>query len=522
MRKSEKIQILTNVFSSWFSLGVNVVVGILLSPFILHRLGDTAFGIWVLIFSVTGYYGLFDLGIRSSVVRYVSKFTATNDTEDLTKVLNTSLFTYTCIGVFTLVVTLVVSVYVERLFHIPADYQSTARKLLLLVGASVAVGFPLGIFAGVLEGIQKFYILYGTNIASTLMRAALIVFFLSRGYGLITVALITVVLPLITSIIRGIIALRLLHTPLGLRYVDRAIFREMANYGGITFMIILAGRLKFKTDEIVIGTFLSAAAITYFNIGARIVDYAVEVVTSLSAIFVPMSSQSEAKGDLARLRKIFIAGNRSCAFIILPISAILIILGKSVIEVWVGAKYVQASYPVLLIFTISCTLMLVQSTSGRMLFGMGKHRTWAIVSLIEGVANLTLSIILVRPYGIIGDSLGTAIPLTCSFVFFMPAHLCKLLQLRLRSFLVQAYVVPVILCTPVVLVLLLLRHWFVPHTFVQLALQISIAGVVYGAGIVWAFLTNRVIQVDLSAKQTTSRQEMLVVSPAIETYQQDV
>jgi len=32
---------------------------------------------------------------------------------------------------------------------------------------------------------------------------------------------------------------------------------------------MLAGRLKFRTDEIVIGTFLSAAAITYFNIGAR-------------------------------------------------------------------------------------------------------------------------------------------------------------------------------------------------------------------------------------------------------------
>ena len=66
-----KIEILKNVSSSWFSLGVNILVGIFLSPFILHRLGDTAYGIWILIFSVTGYYGLFDLGIRSSVVRYV-------------------------------------------------------------------------------------------------------------------------------------------------------------------------------------------------------------------------------------------------------------------------------------------------------------------------------------------------------------------------------------------------------------------------------------------------------------------
>src|SRR5580658_1637146 len=69
MRKRELIK---NVGSGWFSLGVNILVGIFLSPFILHRLGNTAYGAWILVFSVTGYYGLFDLGIRSSIVRYVS------------------------------------------------------------------------------------------------------------------------------------------------------------------------------------------------------------------------------------------------------------------------------------------------------------------------------------------------------------------------------------------------------------------------------------------------------------------
>ena len=64
MRKLEKLQIIKNVSSSWFALAANVVVGFFLWPIIVHRLGDDAAGIWVLIFSITGYYGLFDLGIR--------------------------------------------------------------------------------------------------------------------------------------------------------------------------------------------------------------------------------------------------------------------------------------------------------------------------------------------------------------------------------------------------------------------------------------------------------------------------
>src|SRR5437588_11981490 len=91
-----KFQALKNVGSSWAGLAVNVAVGFFLSPFILHRLGDDAFGLWVLIFSLTGYYGLFDFGIRSSLIRFVSKFQATGDKDQLARIINTSLFTYTC------------------------------------------------------------------------------------------------------------------------------------------------------------------------------------------------------------------------------------------------------------------------------------------------------------------------------------------------------------------------------------------------------------------------------------------
>src|SRR6202051_2653588 len=137
MLKLEKTQILKNVGSSWSALAVNVIVGIFLSPFILHRLGDSAFGIWVLIFSITGYYGLFDLGIRSSVIRYVSKYTATGDREKLTRFVNTALFSYTCIGIVSMVLTTVLSSSVERVFRIPPEMHSQARLLLLMVGAAV-------------------------------------------------------------------------------------------------------------------------------------------------------------------------------------------------------------------------------------------------------------------------------------------------------------------------------------------------------------------------------------------------
>jgi O-antigen/teichoic acid export membrane protein len=522
MRSLEKQRIIKNIGSSWFALGNNIVVGIFLSPFILHRLGDTAFGIWVLIFSITGYYGLFDLGIRSSVVRYVSKSVATDSKEDLTKLINTSLFSYSFLGILSLAVTAVLTTHVDTLFRVPPEFHSTARWLMFMVGTSLALGFPLGVVGGFLEGLQRFDIINMTSVASSLVRAFLIVVSLQHGRGLLTIAFITIILPIIGSVVRGVIALRICPVQIGWRYVDRSTFRQIARYSSVTFTVMVATRLKFKTDEIVIGSMISAAAVTYFNIGARIIDYSGGVVQALAQTIFPMVSESEAKGDINRLRKIFVVGNRFCAFITLPISATLFILGKSVIEVWVGKKYVSTSYPILVILLLSTTIMWSQMASGRVLFGMSKHRTCSFVTRIEGIGNLILSVALVRPLGIIGDAIGTTIPLAFTGIYFMPRHLCQVLGIRLRHYLREAFALPLLITAPLVLVLLLMRRWFIPHNYRQLAVQLLIGGVVYGMGLLWVFSSKRTLKVgELAPKEESAPSENGVGTP-VEAYREEV
>jgi O-antigen/teichoic acid export membrane protein len=518
LKASGKIAIFKNVGSSWFALGLNIVVGIFLSPYILHHLGDEAFGLWVLIFSITGYYGLFDLGIRSSIVRYVAKYSATGKKDELNSLINTALCAYSAIGVAAILITLVASSYATSIFRISDNSRHLAQWLFLIVGIAVALGFPLGVFGGVLEGLQRFYVLNFNNMTFTLVRAFLIVTALRHGHGLLTVAVITVSQPLITALVNATVVLRILPLRFGPQYLNRESLKSIASYSSTTFIIIVATRLRFKTDAMVIGTIVSSAAITYFTIGARLVDYAGDVVGSLAQLFVPMSSKSDATGDLAGLRKIFVAGNRACALIILPIAAILIILGRSVIEAWVGARYIATSYPVLLILVVPTTLFLAQAASGRVLFGMAKHRTLAVVTLMEGTANLILSIVLARQFGMLGDAVGTAIPLFCTTLFFLPRHLCRVLKLRLGTYLSQAFTLPVLLCAPLVVTLLLLRRWFVAHTYLQLAIQLAIAGAVYGIGLLWAIWSRKVWQVE--GIHDTERANEVAVG-LIETMQQE-
>ena len=52
-------------------LAVNIAVGIVLMPFTVHHLGQSDYGLWMLVASMTAYFQLLDLGYGNGVVRHL-------------------------------------------------------------------------------------------------------------------------------------------------------------------------------------------------------------------------------------------------------------------------------------------------------------------------------------------------------------------------------------------------------------------------------------------------------------------
>jgi O-antigen/teichoic acid export membrane protein len=150
---------------------------------------------------------------------------------------------------------------------------------------------------------------------------------------------------------------------------------------------------------------------------------------------------------------------------------------------------------VLVVMIIPFALMLSQAASGRFLFGLGKHQTLAAIALIEGIANLILSIALVLPLGIVGDALGTAIPLSFTCIVFLPRHLKKQIGVPVRTFVREAYLLPILLTLPLVAALWLANRFFYPRNLIQLTLEILAVSSIYGLGLLWAYRTNRAFHV---------------------------
>jgi len=470
-----------NIFGSWLGLGATVIVGFFLTPFVLHYLGDVGFGLWILTTTVTGYYGLMDLGLRSAIVRYVSKDVASGDWEGVSRTASTTFFSYSIIGLLIALITLLVVWKFDILFHVAPQWSRSGKLLLLVMGIGSAVTVPVALFGGILEGIQKFYFVGAVQTVTVLIRAGLIVLALRSGFGLVTLGFIAIASNFCSNLLYWQ-ALRRFCPSLHLSQsnVQKSTFRMLFSFGIITFGISMAQQLRFQTDSIVIGSFLSVQLITLFAIASKLVSYSGDAVQFMAQVFTPMSSHFEARGEHKQLQRILIVGNRYASLVILPLASILLILGKSFIRVWVGPAYLS-SYSVLVILTIPMTLYLAQAASTKILFGMSRHGALAIALFVEGVANLGLSILLLRWYGVNGVALGTAIPMVFTSVFFLPYYLCRLLRMEILTFLMEAYTYPVLVCFPFASVLWCANHWIHPHNYAGLCLVLLMGGSVYGA-----------------------------------------
>ena len=473
-------RIIRNVFSNWCNYFVNVVIAFFLSPFVVHTLGNTGYGIWILVGSLTGYLGLLDLGIRPAIVRYVSKYKALNDEESINQVINTSLLIFTLAGLLALLVSLVLAYFSVDIFKVTEDFHAELRLVLVLVGLNVALGFPFGVFNAFLNAWQRFDLNNAIIISAYLLRAGLIVLFLKLGYGLSALALIT----LSTSLVEYVLKVRYCFKVfpalrIKLSLVNKKMLKTIFQFSLFSFIMGVSTLLAYYSDSIVIGYFLSAAAITFFAIAANLIEYLKQLVNTVSVTLTPVASTFDALGDLNRMKDLLLVGTKYLFVIILPIGYTYIIMGRTFIHLWMGESYGPTSSMVLLILTFSYFGFLSQFISTSIFYGMSKHRLLSLSCLGMSILNLILSIILVKPLGVYGVALGTAIPLVFYGTLFVPTYICKVLKLRFWVYVKQSFIPPFFASLPFLLLIFYFENSYKILSLFQFFKFVGLACVVY-------------------------------------------
>lgn len=432
-------QFVKNLSSNWAIYFVSAAISFLLTPYIIHVLGKAAYGVWILVGSFSGYLGLFDFGIGYAVVRFVARYQKTGETDKRNAIVATAFYGATLLAVVVMAATIYIMAHAASFFEIPADLVTQSQVVIFLIGVSIAVGFPLAIFSEALAGGLYRYDLFNTvAIAMAFLRGALTVLFLELGYGLIGLGAAALIGSLLGYLWRMRMLYKLLpDLSIHPRLLDRSIFKEVGNYSLYSFVLLLSGRIAFYSDSFVVGFFRGVEDVAIFGIAAKLVEYLRQLVFTMSKLFSPVISRYDPDLDQASLRRLFYDGSRFNLLFSLPLSLVLFFWGGPFIRLWVGEGF-ASSIIILQVLLIGHLLSFVQGIGGELLLGVGRHRNFSILSMVAALANVILSIILVKSVGLVGVAWGTTIPLGLLSVSYLPFAAVKVVGGSMRSFLIEA------------------------------------------------------------------------------------
>jgi O-antigen/teichoic acid export membrane protein len=467
-------RIAQNVLSNWLALVITTAVGFFLSPFVVHRLGNLTYGVWVIIMSLVSYMNLLDLGLRGAVTRFVSKGTAQKNDRESSEAVSGALWIRLWISAAVIAAGVLVSFGFNRVFSIPLELQQAARIAVLVTAVTVAINLWCGVFGGVLVALHRYDVTSTISILQTATRAAGIVFLLRSGHGILALAIWDLCTALIANSVTITLCFRIYPA---LRVVfgppDRNTLKKLWNYSFYAFLINVAVQVTYYTDNIVVGAFLSPAAVTLYAIGGLLIGYVRQIVSSMTTTFTPLASTYEAEGNHENLRRLLIHGTRAALLVSLPIEAALFFRGHTFIRLWMGPQYAEPSGTVMQILLLSVLFSSANVTSGGIVYGMEKHKRIAQWAIAEGAANLILSIVLVRRIGIYGVAWGSAIPSIIIELLLWPAYISRLVKIPVRTYLWQTWVRSALVVVPFAAACAVAERYWPAHNLFVFFLQIG-------------------------------------------------
>jgi len=424
--------VVRNVSMRYVVLIAEMAIGLLMLPFNVSYLGRAAYGVWLLMTAITGHFSLLDLGFGGSQVRFVAHYRARRDAGAINEIVSTLFFVFAAVGAASYAAAALIAFNMERLFALTPEQAALGRTTLLIIALQVAMGFPYSVFGGIVNGFQR----YATNsivgLTTSIVVALVNVIVLRLGYGLETLVAATTLVRILALQIYRLNAYRTFPLlQVRPRHVRRARLREVTGFSVHAACIDWGNKLNYSSAPLVIGTFLNSAAVAVYGVPMRLAEVIQRLTNQLNAILFPVVVGSAAEQRADRLQLILLQGTRISLALVVPIGMTVALLAGPLVTAWVGPGF-ETSAAVLPVLAAMVIIRVGDATATTILKGAGRQGMLAGWNLAMAAANITLSIILVHLYGVIGVAMGALIPvmLVSTFVLFPAA--CHRVGLSVR------------------------------------------------------------------------------------------
>ncbi len=470
-----------NVSSRYAAILVDTALGLVMLPFNIAHLGQSAYGLWLLSASITTHFSILDLGYGGSLIKFIAQYRAQRSVQALNEITSTLFFVFALFGSLAYLGAAIAAFNLGWIFKLTPDQAETGKWVVLAVALPLALNFPFSVYGGIVGGFQRYHVNSVVAIGTSLAVAAVNVGVLLSGHGLVTMVFATTVVRVASYFIYRLNAHRIFPAlRIRLAYFQRARLRELTGFSVYSALIDWGNRLNYSLDQMVIGAFMGPAAVAVWAVAERIISGTQLLTNQLNGVLFPVVVDSDALQQQDRLQRVLIEGTRFSLLMVLPIAATLLALGHNLVEAWVGRRSpaLMGAVPVIQLLAFAVAVRVGNASGTIILKGAGLHKMLAWTNILTGVVNVALSIALVRRFGLIGVAVGTLIPIAFASIVVLYPAACRRVGLPLMAA-VRHAVIPPLWPAVVVGCMLALARDLAAGTLVGVALLAAAGGLIY-------------------------------------------
>lgn len=428
-KKSNQVKI--GVIFSYILIVLNTLYGLFITPYMIGQLGTSEYGVYKTITSLSSSLMVLDLGIGSTVMRFVAKYRAEKDEDSIPNFLAMSLLQAAALCVIILVIG------VGVLFSIKPAYSETfsqnelqkAQVLFCVLLINMIFHVFENVINGVITGCNKFVFGNGIKVIRLIFRVLLIIILLAVYSSSVVLVLIDLAITIIFLFIEIMYVLKNLKITPKYTHWNRVLFFETGKYTVLIFLTSIAAQVNNNLDNVIIGAISGPKPVTVYSMGLVIFAMYENLSTSVSGVMLPtVTNLIEEDKSGIKLQSLIIKAGR-VQFMLLGAAVIgFACIGKDFINAWLGKGF-EDVYIITLILMIPSLFDLCVNVCLSILRARNKLVFRTFVLFASTILNATVTIIAVKYWSYIGAAFGTAASFVIGSLIIMNIYYCRELHL---------------------------------------------------------------------------------------------
>lgn len=418
---------------SYVLVAINIVLGLIYTPWILKELGSSKYGVYTLACSLIALF-LMDFGMSAAVTRFLALYRAEGEPEKARGFVGTVCRLYLILMAAIGCALTVVYFNIERIYkNLTADELYDFKTVFLLVAVCVVVCFPVNIFNGILNAYEEYVALKLTDVFNKVGTVLVTVVALLHHGGLIALVVINEAFNILTFLVKMAVCLWGLGIKPDFRSSDRSDMKSALVFSGWTTLTSVSQSMIFNIMPSILAATLDTLAITLYGFANVIEGYISTITGAINGLFLPAVSR-EVVGEehAANVLPLMIRVGRINQSIVSLLLIGLAVLGKEFVRLWVGDEYAQLYYCILLL-ALPYAISPSQQIAASSVIALNKVKYTSLINLATGVMNLATAYFLAKRVGVTGVcgtiSLTYCIRLLCNNILY-----AKVLKIDLAKF----------------------------------------------------------------------------------------